>query len=129
MGVAPSCGAIGTLDRNTAPRLDLKSKKILRENTAKRLQVLRHRPNVSLMTTATTPQERPQPSPQVLAGRTLRMMREAHGVSLRDLASRVDISPSHLSRVESGERAAGPDLTDRICAVIAELPAPGKKAS
>ena len=63
----------------------------------------------------------PQESPQVLAGRTLRMMREAHGVSLRKMAARVGVSPSHLSRVESGERAAGADLTDRICTVVAEL--------
>lgn len=56
------------------------------------------------------------------------MMREAHNVKLTALAEMVGISPSHLSRVESGERAAGPDLTDRICSVIAELPAPEKSA-
>lgn len=49
------------------------------------------------------------------------MMREAHGVSLRKMAAEVGVSPSHLSRVESGERAAGADLTDRICAVVAQL--------
>lgn len=57
------------------------------------------------------------------------MMREAHRVGLRELAGRVGISPSHLSRVESGERAAGADLTDRICAVIAELPEPSKESA
>lgn len=65
----------------------------------------------------------PNPAPQVLAGRTLKMMREAHNVGLRELAGMVGISPSHLSRVESGERAAGADLTARICDVIAELSA------
>lgn len=74
------------------------------------------------MTPATSPQPVPQITPQVLAGRTLRMMREAHRVGLRELAGLVGISPSHLSRVESGERGAGADLTDRICSVIAELP-------
>lgn len=51
------------------------------------------------------------------------MMREAHHIGLRELASLVGISPSHLSRIEGGERAAGGELTDRICAVIANLPA------
>lgn len=52
------------------------------------------------------------------------MMREAHHVGLREMARTVGISPSHLSRVESGERAAGPDLMDRLCDVIAQLPPP-----
>jgi len=64
----------------------------------------------------------PQLSPQVLAGRTFRMMREAHRVTGRELAGIVGISPSHLSRVENGERAAGPELTERLCEVIANLP-------
>lgn len=54
------------------------------------------------------------------------MMRETHGVSLREMAATVGISASHLSRVESGERPATSDLTDRLCAVIANLPAPEK---
>ena len=57
------------------------------------------------------------------------MMRKAHGVNLRDMAERVGISASHLSRVESGERPASPGLTDRICSVIAELPASTEAAS
>lgn len=59
----------------------------------------------------------------------MRMMREAHHVGLREMAGLVGISPSHLSRIESGERAAGADLTDRICQVIARLPAPTEEAS
>jgi transcriptional regulator with XRE-family HTH domain len=57
------------------------------------------------------------------------MMREAHQVGLREMAGLVGISPTHLSRVERGERIAGADLTDRICLVIAELPAPEQSAS
>lgn len=76
------------------------------------------------MEAANPPQIHPQVTPQVLAGRTLRMMREAHRVGLREMAAKVGVSPSHLSRVESGERAAGADLTHRLCSVIAELPAP-----
>ena len=59
---------------------------------------------------------------QVLAGQTLRMMREAHGLSLRTFADLVGVSPSHLSRVESGYRLATDSLTRRIGAALAELP-------
>lgn len=52
------------------------------------------------------------------------MMRRAHGVTLRAMAERVGISESHLSRVESGERPATAELTERICSEIAQLPAP-----
>lgn len=75
------------------------------------------------MTTAT-----PLATPRQLVGRTMRMMREAHHVGLREMAAIVGISPSHLSRVESGERGAGEELTDRICEVIAQLPAPEQSA-
>ena len=57
------------------------------------------------------------------------MMREAHRVTQGDLAELVGISKSHLSRVESGERPAGAKLTERICSVIATLPAPEREAS
>jgi transcriptional regulator with XRE-family HTH domain len=80
------------------------------------------------MDTATSPQDGPRAAPQVLAGRTLRMMRETHRVSLRDLAATVGISASHLSRVESGERPATADLTERLCAAIAGLPAARESA-
>lgn len=57
------------------------------------------------------------------------MLREAHHVGVRELADKVGISPSHLSRVESGERAASEDLKQRIIDVIAELPAPEKESA
>lgn len=60
--------------------------------------------------------------PEVLAGRTLRMMRNTHGVNLRDMAALVGISAGHLSRVESGQRPASPGLVDRICDALAALP-------
>lgn len=75
------------------------------------------------MPPAKQPQSPPNLSPEALAGKTLRMMREAHGIGLRELAGLVGISPSHLSRVESGERAASAELMDRICTAVAELPA------
>ena len=58
-----------------------------------------------------------------LRGRTIRMMREAHGVSTREFARWVGISHSHLVRIETGERTAGPDLLDRIHVTLAGLPA------
>ena len=51
------------------------------------------------------------------------MMREAHGLSLREMAAAVEVSASHLSRIESGERPASSGLQDRICTTIAQLPA------
>lgn len=66
----------------------------------------------------------PRTSPQILAGKTLRMMRQSHRVGLRSMATIVGISPSHLSRIESGERPATEELTARICAALATLPAP-----
>lgn len=80
------------------------------------------------MSTATSPQESPQTPPRVLVGRTFRMMREAHKVGLRELAAEVGVSPSHLSRIESGERSPGPDLYERIVDTFSSLPAPEKSA-
>lgn len=54
-------------------------------------------------------------------GRTFRMMRNAHKLGLRELAAMVEVSPSHLSRVESGERSAGPELYERLCDTFAVL--------
>jgi transcriptional regulator with XRE-family HTH domain len=66
----------------------------------------------------------PPTTPEQLAGRTVRMIRQVHGVSLRSLARIVGISPSHLSRVEQGQRAVSPDLALRICQALAALPVP-----
>lgn len=61
---------------------------------------------------------------QEQAGRVIRLLRQHHQVSLRSLASTVGVSPSHLSRVENGERDMTPDLYRRVCAALAGLPAP-----
>lgn len=74
------------------------------------------------MSPAKLPQNGSQPSPVVMQGETLRMLRKSHKVSLRYLASRVGISASHLSRVESGERQVSQSLVNRICSAIATLP-------
>lgn len=55
-------------------------------------------------------------------GRTFKMMRESHGVGLRELAVMVGVSPSHLSRIESGERSPSAGLYERIVDAIADLP-------
>lgn len=67
--------------------------------------------------------ERPPSKPEQLAGRALRMMRQTHRVSLRGLAALADVSPAHLSRVETGKRGASPDVMQRLYATIASLPA------
>lgn len=48
-------------------------------------------------------------------GRLLRRLRKAAGLSGPVLASRLDISQSHLSRVELGEAAATTELVDHWC--------------
>jgi transcriptional regulator with XRE-family HTH domain len=49
------------------------------------------------------------------------MLRKTHGVSLSALAGMVGVTPGHLSRVESGERAASPGLDKRITEALAAL--------
>jgi DNA-binding Xre family transcriptional regulator len=80
--------------------------------------------NFLAMPLAKQSQNESQPPGPVLAGRTLRMIRNTHGVGLRQVAKMVGISASHLSRVESGERPATPDLMNRICDALATLPVP-----
>jgi transcriptional regulator with XRE-family HTH domain len=49
----------------------------------------------------------------------LRAARAAADISLRELASRVRCSPSHLSRLENGDhRYASPDLLTRVAEVL-----------
>lgn len=50
------------------------------------------------------------------------MLRQAHNISLRETAKLAGTSASHLSRVESGQRAASTELTTRLVNVIADLP-------
>jgi transcriptional regulator with XRE-family HTH domain len=54
-------------------------------------------------------------TPGQLAGRTLRMMREAHGLSVREVARNTSTSASHLSRIERGQACGSDDLQDRLC--------------
>lgn len=75
-----------------------------------------------LMSPSRSPQDAPQLSPQQLAGSALKTMREIHGISLRGLARAVGVTPGHMSRVEKGERAAGPDLEKRILAIFTTAP-------
>ncbi len=70
-----------------------------------------------------------QTPPKVLHGRTLRMMREAHQIGLREMAQMAEVSPSHLARVESGERGASSSLTERLYELLATLPAPERESA
>jgi transcriptional regulator with XRE-family HTH domain len=65
---------------------------------------------------------------QVLAGRTFKMMREAHGLTQAEFAGLIGVSAGHLSRVEKGTREASVPLQDRIADALADLP-PKAKAS
>lgn len=76
------------------------------------------------MPTAQQPQLASQLSPQALAGRTYRMIRRTHGMTLAQVAELVGITESHLSRIERGERAISPDLQKRFVEVYGSLPMP-----
>lgn len=47
-------------------------------------------------------------------GAAIRDFREARGLGLRQLADLIGIHPSHLSRIESGQRGAGDRTIRRI---------------
>jgi transcriptional regulator with XRE-family HTH domain len=53
-------------------------------------------------------------------GRALKLERTIAGVSLTSVAQAVGVSIGHLSRIESGERTASPDLVDAIRAAVQE---------
>lgn len=82
-------------------------------------------PQDSDMPSTIPPQDAPQilHRTQVLAGRTFKMMREAHGLTQAEFADLIGVSAGHLSRVEKGEREASVPLQDRIADVLADLPA------
>lgn len=54
-------------------------------------------------------------------GSAIRLLREALGISLRDLARAAGISASHLSRMECGERAMPPMTHEHLIAALARL--------
>ncbi len=51
-------------------------------------------------------------------GPTLRSMRLRKGLSLNDLASEAEISPSHLSRIERGLTVPSYDVLDKIAIAL-----------
>jgi ribosome-binding protein aMBF1 (putative translation factor) len=51
---------------------------------------------------------------RILTGMNLRRFREQKGLSVRQLATRADISPSYLTQVESGSRGATIDFLERL---------------
>jgi transcriptional regulator with XRE-family HTH domain len=66
--------------------------------------------------------------------RTLRAVRIARGMSLRETARRARIDPAHLSRVERGERQPSIDALARLAEALgldelAKLLAPYREAS
>jgi transcriptional regulator with XRE-family HTH domain len=51
-------------------------------------------------------------------GQALKVERTIAGVSLTKVAEAVGVSIGHLSRIESGDRTASPELVDRIRTAI-----------
>lgn len=54
-------------------------------------------------------------------GRALRALRLGVGVSLRDLALEAHLSPSHLSRIERGERDVPQVTFVRLTSALADI--------
>ena len=52
-------------------------------------------------------------------GRAIRVVRSAHGLSQRQLADRIGVSPSHLSLLESGKRDPSLKLLEEIAVCLA----------
>ncbi len=61
------------------------------------------------------------PTTQNDTGETLRRMRQAAGVSQKDLASALGVTPGHLSHVEAGNRPLTRDLLHRAATHIAHV--------
>ncbi len=57
-----------------------------------------------------TPNEAGQPDTEALVRARLRSLRQAQGWSLDDLAARSNLSPSTISRIETGKRAVSLDV-------------------
>lgn len=51
---------------------------------------------------------------------TLRALREEAGLTLEELAKRVDYSPGHLRQIEAGTRCASPRLTKNLTRAFVE---------
>lgn len=70
---------------------------------------------------AKSPQERallPVDTTNLPIGRRLKVERVAAGVQLGPVAAAVGISAGQLSRIESGQRTASPELIERIRAAV-----------
>ena len=52
-------------------------------------------------------------------GRAIRVVRSSRGLSQRQLATRISISPSHLSLIESGKRTPSLKLLEDIAGCLA----------
>ena len=48
------------------------------------------------------------------SARLLRQLREESGKSLRQAASDLGVAPSHLSRLERGEKSSSPELSQKV---------------
>ncbi len=55
---------------------------------------------------------------QTVPGQTLRSVRLAHGLSLREAARRAHIDPAHLSKVERGQKSLSVDSLHRLAKVL-----------
>ena len=52
-------------------------------------------------------------------GRAIRVVRSVHGLSQRQIADRIGVSPSHLSLIENGKRDPSLKLLEEIAGCLA----------
>ena len=55
----------------------------------------------------------------------LRAAARRHGLTMRELAARVGVTPGHLSAVATGRRPWSPALREKVAAVLGEVPGQG----
>ncbi len=53
-----------------------------------------------------------------MINRALRLLRVYHGLKQKDLAPRLEISPSHLSEIESGAKSVSYELLEKYAEVL-----------
>jgi transcriptional regulator with XRE-family HTH domain len=57
-------------------------------------------------------------SKRKVLGKALRVIRKAKGITQDSVAIAADISPSHLQRIETGERQPSPEDLELICQAL-----------
>ena len=55
-------------------------------------------------------------------GQTIRLLRQAKGISLREMARKLGVSPSHLCDIEKGRKVVSPERAARFAKTLGRSP-------